>query len=226
MLWINYFISVLFGLEVVMKSYAFGLRRAFSTVNWVIKLEYFYQVVIWLFWFIFLFADSEEMYSDQIIVFSMGILLRALRMTALLNEIDLWRNFIRTIAALLRPFFNFSITLYSLYMIYASIGVSAFGGTLSQTRITELAAEDDTIDTTWLYLNFNDYMMALNTLFGIMWQNDWEQFVYMWEVVFDLEKDGAVLIFFITFMQLANLIFVNIIIAFVIDTYQSIDETL
>ena len=32
--------------------------------------------------------------------------------------------------------------------------------------------------------------------------------------------------FFITFMQLANLIFVNIIIAFVIDTYQSIDETL
>jgi len=27
-------------------------------------------------------------------------------------------------------------------------------------------------------------------------------------------------------MQLANLIFVNIIIAFVIDTYQSIDETL
>lgn len=32
--------------------------------------------------------------------------------------------------------------------------------------------------------------------------------------------------FFISFMQLANLIFVNIIIAFVIDTYQSIDETL
>lgn len=63
----------------------------------------------------------------------MGILLRALRMTALLNEIDLWRNFIRTIKALLRPFFNFSITLYSLYMIYASLGISFFGGTISLT---------------------------------------------------------------------------------------------
>ena len=48
----------------------------------------------------------------------------------------------------------------------------------------------------------------------------------MYEVVYDEKKDTAVLMFFITFMQLANLIFVNIIIAFVIDTYQSIDETL
>lgn len=48
----------------------------------------------------------------------------------------------------------------------------------------------------------------------------------MWELAFGMQKDGAILIFFITFMQLANLIFVNIIIAFVIDTYQSIDETL
>jgi len=48
----------------------------------------------------------------------------------------------------------------------------------------------------------------------------------MFEAVYDMEKDPAVLLYFITFMQLANLIFVNIIIAFVIDTYQSIDETL
>ena len=34
------------------------------------------------------------------------------------------------------------------------------------------------------------------------------------------------MLYFISFMQLANLIFVNIIIAFVIDTYQSIEETL
>ena len=48
----------------------------------------------------------------------------------------------------------------------------------------------------------------------------------MYELVYNEEKDTAVLLYFITFMQLANLIFVNIIIAFVIDTYQSIDETL
>jgi len=69
-------------------------------------------------------------------IFSLGILLRSLRVTSLLNEIDLWRNFIRTIRALIKPFFNFSVTLYSLYMIYASIGLEIFGGKLSVTSIT------------------------------------------------------------------------------------------
>lgn len=68
--------------------------------------------------------------------------------------------------------------------------------------------------------------MALNTLFGIMWQNDWEGIVYMYELLFDYEKDLAILMYFISFIVLANLIFVNIIIAFIIDTYLSIDETL
>ena len=81
-------------------------------------------------------------------------------------------------------------------------------------------------ESSWLYLNFNDYVMALNTLFGIMWQNDWEGIVYMYELLFDYEKDLAILMYFIGFIVLANLIFVNIIIAFIIDTYLSIDETL
>lgn len=68
-------------------------------------------------------------------------------------------------------------------------------------------------------MNYNDYIMSMNTLFGMMWQNDWEGYVYMYQLVFDMEKDVSVLLYYITFMQLANLIFVNIIIAFVIDTY-------
>ena len=156
----------------------------------------------------------------------MGILLRALRVSPLLNELSLWRNFLRTISALLKPFFNFSVALYSLYMIYASIGLEVFGGKISQTSIVELMAKDDDVDESWLYLNFNDYVMALNTLFGMMWLNDWEKITRMYELTYSDESDGLVLIYFITFVELANLIFVNIIIAFVIDTYQSIDETL
>lgn len=68
--------------------------------------------------------------------------------------------------------------------------------------------------------------MSMNTLFGMMWLNDWEAIVYMYELVLNEKKDTAVLVYFVTFMELSNLIFVNIIIAFVIDTYQSIDETL
>lgn len=42
----------------------------------------------------------------------------------------------------------------------------------------------------------------------------------------DNTKDGFVIGYFVAFIELANLIFINIIIAFIIDTYQSIDLTL
>lgn len=65
----------------------------------------------------------------------MGILLRVLRVTDVLVEITLWRNFIRTLRALMRPFFNFGVTLYSLYLIFASIGLECFGGLINQTSV-------------------------------------------------------------------------------------------
>ena len=225
MIWLNFIISICFALEVAMKSYAFGLRRAFAQVHWVIKAEFLYQPVVWTMWFTFLFNRSGD-YGLEINIFSLGILLRALRVTGLLNEITLWRNFVRTIRALVRPFFNFSVTLYSLYLIYASIGLEFFGGKINSVEVNRLIDAGNDIDESWLYLNFNDYIMSLNTLFSFMWQNDWEAIVYMYELAFDSEKDTGVILYFVTFMELANLIFVNIIIAFVIDTYQSIDETL
>ena len=64
----------------------------------------------------------------EVDVISGSILLRSLRVSALLNEMEIWRNFIRTIRALLKPFMNFTVTLYSLYLIYAAIGLELFGG--------------------------------------------------------------------------------------------------
>ena len=142
---------------------------------------------------------------------------------------EIWRNFIRTLGALFKPFMNFSLTLYSLYLIYACIGLEFFGGKINQEFMTSIAENPeyaDEVSPDWLYLNFNDFIMSMNTLFGLMWLNDWEAIVYMYELVYNEKKDLAVLMYFITFMELSNLIFVNIIIAFVIDTYQSIDETL
>ena len=60
--------------------------------------------------------------------------------------------------------------------------------------------------------------MSINTLFGLMWQNNWENVMYMFRIIFPT-ANPTILVFFISFMQMANLIFVNIIIAFVIDTY-------
>lgn len=48
----------------------------------------------------------------------------------------------------------------------------------------------------------------------------------MYQEAVNHDGDGLVLFFFISFMQMCNLLFLNIIIAFVIDTYTSIEETL
>ena len=48
----------------------------------------------------------------------------------------------------------------------------------------------------------------------------------MYQVALNHDNDGLVLFFFISFMQMTNLLFLNIIIALVIDTYTSIEETL
>ena len=42
MVWFAFIISIVFGLEIAMKSYAFGVRRAYASANWTIKIEFYY----------------------------------------------------------------------------------------------------------------------------------------------------------------------------------------
>ena len=140
MLWINFFISVLYALELAMKSYAYGIRRAYSQANWVLKVEFYYQPIIWTMFFIFLTNYAGD-HGLEVNFFSLGILIRSLRMTSVLNEVTLWRNFMRTMRALVKPAFSFAITLYSLYLIYASIGLEFFGGRINSQEIARLMLE-------------------------------------------------------------------------------------
>ena len=41
-IWINFIIAIGFGLEIAIKSYAFGLRRGFKQSTWVQKSEFFF----------------------------------------------------------------------------------------------------------------------------------------------------------------------------------------
>jgi hypothetical protein len=78
----------------------------------------------------------------------------------------------------------------------------------------------------WLYLNFNDSLMAVNTLFGFIWLNNWQEMLLMYQLAFNHQRDGWVLFFFISFFMLAAYLILNILVAFVIDVYTSIDSTL
>ena len=87
LIWFNFIAAIFFGLELAMKSYAFGIRRAFSQMNWVLKVEFFYQPLIWILWLLFVAGVGDGEYHTEINIFSLGILLRSLRMSSFLNEI-------------------------------------------------------------------------------------------------------------------------------------------
>jgi hypothetical protein len=80
-----------------------------------------------------------------------------------------------SLSALAVPAMQLSITLYYLYMIYGTLGVIWFGGKISEADIIVWNAEDPSpdLDTEWVFLNFNDFGSAINSLFGMMALNDW-----------------------------------------------------
>ena len=52
LVWSNFVISWIYLFEIITKVFAFGIRRAFSSANWAIKCEFFFQPIV-LFYFIF-----------------------------------------------------------------------------------------------------------------------------------------------------------------------------
>ena len=72
------------------------------------------------------------------------------------------------------------VTFYSLFVIYTSIGIMLFGGKINYETINTLIEKSDgVVDPEWVYMNFNDFYMGFNTLFALIWENDWQVYVYM-----------------------------------------------
>ena len=55
-----------------------------------------------------------------------------------------------------------------------------------------------------------------------MFENDWQALVKMYVLANDNKNYGGIILYFVVFMQISNLIFLNVIIAFIMETYQRI----
>ena len=77
--------------------------------------------------------------------------------------------------------------------------------------------------------------MSFNTLFGFIWLNGWEQMTFMYQLAFNPEYtpqkpipskyDFLIISFFVSFFMMSWYIIMNILVAFVIDTYTAMEET-
>lgn len=58
-------------------------------------------------------------------------------------------------------------------MLFAAIGQEWFGGLINTKSMPGLLQANEDIKPLWIYINFNDYAQSMNSLFGIIWLNDW-----------------------------------------------------
>ena len=142
---------------------------------------------------------------------------RLLRLAVYLQEIHTFKIIIESIINLLSPFWSILSVLFSIFFIYALIGLRIWGGIVSLEN-EEIRNNDSTPDN-WALNNFNDFNSAFITLFGLMVVNNW---MITAEMYVNISNTKLVLFYFVTFYILAVLVGLNIIVCFAIDMYASI----
>lgn len=98
------------------------------------------------------------------------MLLRNLRLTALLWELPDFRKIVATFERFSRPFFTIMFSLYTVMFFFAIIGEFFFAGVIT----VESVREADTGAMKLYYLiNFNDMYASMITLFHVLVVNNW-----------------------------------------------------
>jgi len=124
------------------------------------------------------------------------------------------------------PIFKLYVTLYSLYFFYILIGMEIYGGKINTEVFHQIFEHnpDTEIGGDYIWLNFNDYFSGIITLFSMQLFNNWQ---FIWEQFnFTIENPLITNIYFLSFMILSTYVLINIIMAFVIDVYTSIEDSM
>jgi predicted membrane protein len=98
---------------------------------------------------------------------------------------------------------------------------------INTDSIKVLNALNPNIELSYIYLNFNDVASGCITLFAIMVNNNWQYLVFMYS--YQLDKGSHMnsicsILFFVSFYIICFYAVLNILIAFIIDIYATIDE--
>jgi len=100
-----------------------------------------------------------------------------------------------------------------------------FGGKLNRDSINVIVAKSDgVVDPMWIYFNFNDFSSGMISLFAMMFLNDWQDYLRMYSLIWDDQYNILVATYWISFMLISWYIILNILVAYVIDTYSQLEE--
>ena len=167
--------------------------------------------------------EEKRNYATFATYFNAALLLRMVRIFTFLNELEQWKFFTRTLRVLRGPFFNLTFTLYSLYFFFCTLGMHIYGGKITTEVIAKLFTLNEDFDASpdYMWLNFNDFLSGMITLFSMQLFNNWQ---FIWDQ-FNFTIDNRVVsgLFFFSFMVMSTYVIINILMAFIIDVYTSIE---
>jgi len=129
-------------------------------------------------------------------------------------EFEELRLITTTLGHLLKPMMKMIAVLFIIFYFFALVGMKMFGGRI-------LKNGEGIKDTPSMYYvnNFNDLFSSLVTLFSIMVVNNWFMTVNMCAGARSDLNVVSVRMFFIIFWYFSVIIGINLIVAFVLDSY-------
>ena len=101
------------------------------------------------------------------------------------------------------------------------LGTKVFGGWITKESMIHINKVNFEVPTWYIPFNFNDYGSAYVTLFVLMIQNNWHLVTFMYTI---LDESLQVYLFFTCFYFMTVIVILNIVLAFIIDIYMSIEE--
>ena len=115
------------------------------------------------------------------------------------------------------PFLSMASVMFSIFYIYAFIGMIFFGGKIDFEN--ETIRNNDATPDIWALNNFNDFPNSYLVLFELTIVNNW---MITAEMYVEAIHTNCVMIYFVSFYIIAVLVGMNILVCFAIDIYQSI----
>ena len=147
------------------------------------------------------------------------IFIRLLKILSDLIEFTMFKSILEAMKKMFVPLSYQMGILISIYYTFAIIGMYMFGGKIRH-NLPDVNSGSGIPDR-WYLNSFNDLLSAFVTLFSLMVINNWMVTVQMYV---DVCQSEYVRIYFICFYYLTVIIALNVVVAFTLDMYSSVEK--
>ena len=218
-------LNALFLLELLTDFLVFGFVNAYRQ-HFRAWIESICQVVNLFLIVEYLPSVGDATKSTMLIpYFYLVILIRALKVLSLMQEVTSLRMIIETLKNLLVPILHMTSVLGIIYYLFALVGMCLFGGLVHKNLDYPLVEGPYTVPANFHLVNFNDFFSSIVTLFTLMVVNNWmisvSQCVFVTAGMYD---KNMVRLYFFAFYYFSVIVGINLVVAYVLDMYASTER--